>query len=74
MACLGVLPPAKVVSAVVLPHCVAAGGGVGAGRGQGAGGSGQSPDAVKFQVTHSHRPEVEGKHATPREKRVENRR
>lgn len=58
---LGVFPPAEVVSAVVLPQRVAAGvghggGGGGGGRGHrgGAGGRGQTPDAVKLHVAHSH--------------------
>lgn len=57
---LGVFPPAKVVSAVVLPHCVTAWvwDRVHWGHGEKTGGGGQSSDAVKLQVTHSHGPEV----------------
>ena len=60
IAYLGVFPPAKVVPAVVLPHCVTAGGGVGVccWRGVRAGWSGESSYTVKFQVTHTHRTEV----------------
>lgn len=72
VAHLRVFPPAKVVSAVVLPHRVTAGSGVWVGRrhGQRAGGRGQPPDAVELQVashqvTHSHRPKVECEHLAP---------
>lgn len=63
---LWVLPPAKVISTVVLPHCqTVRGGACVCGRGCWAGGRGQAPDEVKLQVTNSHGTEVQCKHSAP---------